>query len=91
MTKTEMINTVKTLGEWEALLAEAQEQVEFYKDMLKGEMNARETEELDLGEYIIRFSTIINNRFDSTAFKKEYGDLYKQYTKQTTTRRFTIS
>lgn len=91
MTKTEMINTVKTLGEWEVLLTEAQAQVEFYRDQLKAEMTERDVEELDLGEYIIRWTSILSNRFDSTAFKKEHGDLYKQFTKQTASRRFTIS
>lgn len=91
MTKTEMINTVKTLSEWEVLLTEAQAQVEFYRDQLKAEMTERDVEELDLGEYIIRWTSILSNRFDSTAFKKEHSDLYKQFTKQTASRRFTIS
>ena len=35
--------------------------------------------------------TILHNRFDSTAFKKVMPENYKAYTKQVSSRRFTIS
>ena len=91
MTEREMINIVKKLQEWENLLAEAQEQADFYKDQLKAELTERDVEELDLGEYIVRWVSITSNRFDSTAFKKTYNELYKQFTKQVPSRRFSIS
>jgi predicted phage-related endonuclease len=54
-------------------------------------MLERGTEELTAGAYIIRWTSILSNRFDSTSFKKVYGDLYKAFTKQTASRRFSIS
>ena len=54
-------------------------------------MLERDTEELTAGQYIIRWTPVLSNRFDSTAFKKVYGDLYKAFTKQTASRRFTVS
>ena len=33
---------------------------------------------------------VLTNRFDSTAFKREYGELYKRFTKQISSRRFSI-
>lgn len=41
--------------------------------------------------HIVRWTAILSNRFDTTGFKKMYGDLYKAFTKQTASRRFTIS
>jgi putative phage-type endonuclease len=38
----------------------------------------------------VTWKTINSNRFDSKTFKKEYPDLYKKYTKQSSHRRFQI-
>ena len=54
-------------------------------------MLERETEELVVGAYIVRWTSVLSNRFDTTGFKKVYGDLYKDFTKQSASRRFTIS
>ena len=43
------------------------------------------------GQYIVRWTSVLSNRFDTTGFKKVYGDLYKAFTKQTSSRRFSIS
>ena len=61
------------------------------RESLKAELADREVEELVVGNYIVRWTSVLSNRFDSTAFKKVYGELYKAYTKQTASRRFSIS
>ena len=48
-------------------------------------------EELIAGQYIIRWTSVLSNRFDSTAFKKVMPEIYKAYTKQISSRRFSIS
>ena len=50
-----------------------------------------DTEELAVGAYMIRYTSVISNRFDSTTFKRLYSDLYKDFTKPVSSRRFTIS
>ena len=91
MSQNEMITKVEQLREWEALLEEAQNEVEELRDSIKAEMLAQGTEELQVGAYIIRWTSVLSNRFDSTSFKKEYADLYKTFTKQVSSRRFSIS
>lgn len=91
MSKNELISRIEALNEWEALMEEAREQAEAIRDGIKQEMLERDTEELTAGQYIIRWTPVLSNRFDSTAFKKVYGDLYKAFTKQTASRRFTVS
>ena len=82
---------IEALREWESVIAEAQAEAEAIKDTIKAEMASREVEELEAGTYIVRWSTVLSNRFDTTAFKREHNDLYKQFTKQSTSRRFTIA
>ena len=91
MSKNELISRIEALNEWEALMEEAREQAEAIRDSIKQEMLERDTEELTAGQYIIRWTPVLSNRFDSTAFKKVYGDLYKAFTKQVSSKRFSIS
>lgn len=90
MSTTEITSKIQALKEWEALAAEAAAEIESLKDEIKKEMENRGTEELLAGQYIARFTTVLSNRFDTTAFKREHGEMYKLYTKQTTSRRFSI-
>ena len=91
MSINEMESKVAKLLEWEALLEEAKQEAEALRDEIKMEMLNRNTEELETGRYIVRWTSIMSNRFDTTAFKKEHGEMYKMYTKQTTSKRFTIA
>lgn len=90
MSTTEITSKIQALKEWEALQAEAAAEIESLKDEIKKEMESRGTEELQAGQYIARFTTVLSNRFDTTSFKREHGEMYKLYTKQTTSRRFSI-
>ena len=91
MSQNEMISKVEQLREWEALLEEAQTEIEALRDSIKAEMLEQGTEELQVGAYIIRWTSVLSNRFDSTAFKKQHSELYKGFTKQVSSKRFTIS
>ncbi|MBO5037772.1 MAG: hypothetical protein J6D42_11920 [Clostridia bacterium] len=91
MSQNEMITKIEQLRAWEALLEEAQVEIEALRDNIKAEMLAQNTEELQVGAYIIRWTSVLSNRFDSTSFKKEYAELYKTYTKQVASKRFTIA
>ena len=90
MSRNELIAKIEALNEWERLIAEAQAEDEAIKDSIKAEMLEQQTEELEAGAYIIRWTSVLTNRFDSTAFKKEYNELYKRFTKQISSRRFSI-
>ena len=91
MSMNDLISKIEALNEWETLMNEAKAEAEALRDSIKAEMLERDTEELTAGAYIIRWTSILTQRFDSTAFKKAHEDLYKTFTKQTASRRFTIS
>ena len=91
MSTNEMISKIEALNEWEALMEEARTEAEAIRDSIKAEMMERGVEEMEAGKFIVRWTPVLSNRFDSTAFKKVYGDLYKAFTKQTASRRFTVS
>ena len=70
MSKMELLAKIELLNRYEAMMEE-----------IKAEMMARNIEELSVCQFIVRWTSILSNRFDTTGFKKAYGDLYKQYTK----------
>ena len=91
MSTLELTNKIEALKEWEAVIEEAQAEAEAIRDLIKSEMLKLDTEELTAGQYIVRWTSVLSNRFDSTAFKKVMPEVYKAYTKQVTSRRFTIA
>jgi len=91
MSTVELTSKIEALREWEAVIEEAQAEAEAIRDSIKQELLRRDTEELEAGQYIVRWTSITSNRFDSTAFKKQYNDLYKAFTKQVSSRRFSIA
>ena len=91
MSKNELISKIEALNEWEALMEEARAEAEAIRDSIKAEMMERDTEELTAGQYIIRWTPVLSNRFDTTAFKKAMPDVYKSFTKQSASRRFSIT
>ena len=91
MSRNELITKIEALQEWEAIMEEAKAEAEALRDIIKSEMLEQGTEELEVGAYIIRWTSVLTNRFDTTAFKKEHNDLYKQFTKQIASKRFSIA
>ena len=91
MSTIEITKKIEALQEWEALMEEAKAEAEAIRDEIKQELLERDTEELEAGQYIVRWTSVLSQRFDTTAFKKVMPDVYKAYTKQVTSRRFSIS
>ena len=91
MSKYELLAKVELLNKYEAMMEELRAEADSVRNSIKAEMEAREVEELVAGQYIIRWTSVLSNRFDSTAFKKVLPELYKAYTKQVASRRFTIT
>ena len=92
MSTIEIVSKIEALKEWEALAEEAAAEIEALKDTIKREMDSRGVEIIEAGQYIARFTTVQSSRFDTKRFKAEQGPaLYKAYTKEVISRRFTIS
>ena len=91
MSTIEITSKIEALKELEALIEEAKAEAEALRDEIKTEMLNRNTEEMEAGQYIVRWTPVLSQRFDSTAFKKVMPDVYKSFTKQVSSRRFSIN
>lgn len=79
------------LQELELLMDEVKSEMEKIKDELKMEMKKRETEEMKVGRFIVRWTEVLSQRFDTTKFKTMFPGMYKDFTKEVASRRFSIS
>ena len=91
MSTNELTTKIEALQEWERLMEEAKAEAEAIRDEIKQELLNRDTEELEAGQYIVRWTSVLSQRFDTTALKKVMPEIYKAYTKQVSSRRFSIS
>ena len=91
MSTNQIMSKIEALLDWEKIMEEAKAEAEALRDEIKQEMMARNTEELTVGQYIVRWTSVLSQRFDSTALKKVMPEIYKAYTKQVSSRRFSIS
>lgn len=91
MSTHELTSKVRELKELETMAEELAAEITSIEDEIKAEMTARKTDEMIVDVYKVRWTKVLSNRFDTTAFKKTHGDLYEQYTKTTESRRFSIA
>ena len=91
MSNIEITGKIEALKDLESLIEEAKAEAEALRAEIKSEMLNRNTEEMEAGQYIVRWTSVLTQRFDTTAFKKVMPDVYKEYTKQVSSRRFSIA
>ena len=91
MSTIEITSKIEALKELESLIEEAKAEAEALRDEIKSEMLNRNTEDMEAGQYIVRWTSVLSQRFDTTAFKKVMPDVYKSFTKQVSSKRFSIA
>lgn len=92
MTTERLIEIVKEIEEYAVLFDEVKEIIEARQAEIKAYMTEENLEEMNLNnEYFVRFQPVARNTFNSTLFKKEQPDLYKDYLRVVNSMRFTIT
>ena len=91
MSKNEMVAMIEAMNNYDELAAKVKAKADAIREALKEEMIRRDAEELIAGAYILRYTPVISNRFDSANFKRLYAELYKDFTKPVSSRRFSVS
>lgn len=91
MSTNEMESKIRELRELRRMADEIATEIETLQDAIKSEMTARNTDTLTGTDWKVTWKAVTSKRFDSAAFKKTHGELYEQYTKETTSKRFLIA
>ena len=92
MKKTTNINEViKEIKEYQAMQDELKRQIEALKQEAVEYLESNEIDEYMCDEGKVTYREVISNRFDSTSFKKDFADIYAEYSKKTSSMRFTCN
>lgn len=89
MSINELEMKCQELRELQRLIEEAQAEAETIKDAIKAHMGDSET--AYAGEYKITRKPVTTVRIDTTALKKAMPEVAQAFTRQATTRRFTLA
>lgn len=91
-TLAEINETMKELAEYSEMMEDLKLQIESLQDEIKSYMTENQLDEIvsESGSKAT-WRSVISNRFDSTNFKKDFLDIYKEYTKKTEYKRFTFN
>lgn len=91
MNTNELSAKLRKLKKLQAKAEELEAEITAIQNEIKEEMEARGTEEMTVDVFKVRWKPVTSMRFDSTAFKRTHGDLYTQYSRPVTCRRFQVA
>lgn len=91
MKATNINEVIKEIKEYQAMQDELKRQIELLKAEAVEYLESNEIDEYMCDEGKVTYREVISNRFDSTSFKKDFADIYEEYTKKTSSMRFTCN
>ena len=91
MKKSELIKKLQELKELKAAASELDNRIENLENEIKAVMVVKQVDEMAVGAYMIRWTQITSQRFDTSAFRKANEELYMKYLKTSNSRRFVVS
>ena len=83
--------TMKELAQYIRMQEEIESTIEGLKDKIKAYMQQNHLETLASDEHKATYKTVSSSRIDTTAFKKAFPSMAEQFTKTTTSTRFTFN
>ncbi len=87
---TNLENEIRDIRALEAKIAELDEMKKEKEALIKSVLDEAGVEEMKIGAFTVRFTNIVRNNFNTTAFKKKYLELYNAFIKQSNYRKFSI-
>ena len=84
----EIITKIQELMELRRMSEELQAEIDALQEAVKDFMGSEES--MVAGAFKVSYKTVTSSRLDSAALKRELPDVAARYTRQTTTRRFTV-
>lgn len=82
---------IKEIKEYQQMQEQLKSEIEKLKADAIEYLDQNQIDEYLCDEGKITYRQVISNRFDSTSFKKDFGDVYEEYLKKTSNMRFTCN
>lgn len=91
MNTNELAKKLHDLKGLKVMLEELQTEITAIEDEVKQTMIEENKDTLLIDCFKVSYKSVVSNRIDTTALKKELPEIAERYTKQTSSRRFTIT
>ena len=91
MATNEIIRKLNELSELRRMADELNAEIEAIQDEIKAHMTAEETDTLTAGAFKVTWKAVTSTRIDTTALRKDLPEIWQEYGKTTTTRRFSVA
>ena len=91
MATNEIIRKLEKLSELRKMADELTAEIEAIQDEIKAHMTAEETDTLTAGAFKVTWKAVTSTRIDTAALRKDLPEIWQEYGKTTTTKRFSVA
>ena len=91
MATNELISKLNDLAELRRLADDLDAEISAIQDEIKAHMAAAQTDTLTAGAFRVVWKSVTSTRLDTAALRRELPEVWQEYGKTTTTKRFTVS
>lgn len=91
MSPHDIIAKLHDLAELRRMADDINAEIEALQDVIKAHMEETATDTINAGQYKVTWKPVTSTRIDTTALRKDLPEVWQEYGKTTTTRRFNIT
>ncbi len=91
MATNEIIRKLTELAELRKMADDLNAEIEAIQDEIKAHMTETETDSLTAGTFKVTWKEVTSTRIDTTALRKDLPEIWQEYGKTTTSRRFNVA
>lgn len=91
MATNELISKLNDLAQLRRLADDLDAEISAIQDEIKAHMAAAQTDTLTAGAFRVVWKSVTSTRIDTAALRRELPEIWQEYGKTTTTKRFTVS
>ena len=91
MATNELISKLNDLAQLRRLADDLDAEISAIQDEIKAHMAAAQTDTLTAGAFRVVWKSVTSTRIDTAALRRELPEVWQEYGKTSTTKRFTVS
>ena len=88
MSQNQIVSVLAELAELKSMQDELTAEIDALQDKIKAHMTETEQDSLKAGIWTVTYKPVTSTRIDSAALKKDFPDIYSDYGKASTVKRF---
>ena len=91
MATNEIISKLNELTDLRQMIEELNAEVEAIQDEIKAHMAETDTDAITAGQFKVTWKSVTSTRIDTAALRKDLPEIWQEYGKTSTTRRFNVA